>query len=286
MRRLLFAAMRKVVGLLAGVGPGRVWPFREIYRFLLTWLNPRTALVHGHRMYLDPNDTLRLSLWGEYEPFATQLFTDRIESGQTVLDVGANIGYYTLLSARLVGELGNVFAFEPDPDNFALLSRNVDENGYDNVHLENVAVSDSTGSVSLYKAGQNWGGHRIYTTSDQAGRVSVDSTTLDDFFAERPNRVDLIKIDIEGAETRALQGMSRLLAKNRRITLFTEFSPGALRDSGSSAEQYAGMLSQQGFTLFLLDESARELIPAAVEDIVRRTTGDSAPSNLCCVRGN
>ena len=157
-------------------------------------------------MFLDPNDSLRLSLWGEYEPFETQLFTNHIENGDMVLDIGANIGYYTLLAARQVGPQGRVYAFEPDPDNFALLQKNIRQNGYKNFALENRAISNQNGKIKLFKDGKNWGGHRIYDTDRNKEHVTVDVITLDRFFADGTTEIDLIKMDIEAQRSGPFRG--------------------------------------------------------------------------------
>ena len=103
---------------------------RAAESFVVSRLRSNVAVVHGHKMFLDPKDSLRLSIFGVYEPFETDLVQHEVGEGDVVLDIGANIGYYTLIFARIVGEGGKVFAFEPDPDNFALLKKNVEASGY------------------------------------------------------------------------------------------------------------------------------------------------------------
>ena len=93
----------------------------------------QACTVHGHRMLLDRYDTLDLRRQGIFEPLATALLPLLVGDGDMVIDVGANIGYYTLLCARLVGKRGLVYAFEPEPQAFALLEQNVALNGYRNV---------------------------------------------------------------------------------------------------------------------------------------------------------
>ena len=236
-------------------------------------------------MFLDPHDSLRLSLWGEYEPFETQLFASHLQSGHVVLDIGANIGYYTLLAARLVGPQGAVYAFEPDPDNFALLQKNIHQNGYQNVVLENRAVSNQSGKIELFKGGKNWGGHRIYDPGDSQEHITIDAIALGEFFKDGPTDIHLIKMDIEGAEVRAIQGMSNLLEKHENIKLFTEFSPGALRQSGSSPEEYLDLLGQLGFEVYYLDEEAKKLEKSSANDILKITAQEDRPANLFCVKG-
>src|SRR5262245_13382224 len=114
-------------------------------------LNERqTVNIHGNRMVLheqasDVVISRELAEKQIFEPFETKLVLENICRGDWVIDVGANIGYYTLLFAQKVGQRGRVFAFEPDPENFELLEHNVRQNGYDNVVLVNKAVAEKTG---------------------------------------------------------------------------------------------------------------------------------------------
>jgi len=118
--------------------------------------------VFGHEMFLDPTDSIvspTLLRDGYFEPYETTLIESEIRPGDVVLDIGANIGYYTLIFARLVGERGRVYAFEPDPTNFRLLKKNVRANGYQNVIFVKKAVADSSGSMPLYLCPDNKGDH-------------------------------------------------------------------------------------------------------------------------------
>ena len=101
-------------------------------------------------MFLDSNDSLRLSINGTYSEYETDVMKKIVKKGDVDLDLGANIGYYTLIFAKIVGKNGKVFAFEPDLTNFTLLKKNVEINGYKNVVLINKAVSDKTGKLKLF----------------------------------------------------------------------------------------------------------------------------------------
>ena len=102
-----------------GLGLGRFRALRLLEKTIRANLITDFAEVMGHQMYLDPKDTLDLSINGVYEPFETSLVLDEVREGEVVLDIGAHIGYYTLIFAKLVGPLGKVFAFEPELENFA-----------------------------------------------------------------------------------------------------------------------------------------------------------------------
>jgi len=208
-----------------------------------------------------------------------------LKPGQTFIDIGANIGYYTLIAARLVGPAGKIYAFEPDPDNFALLKKNVEQNGYRNVVLVNKAVSDKTRSTRLYLSESNRGDHRLYDSRDGRKSIAVHAASLDDFFLNRDKTIHLIKMDIQGAEARALAGMKALVRKNRRLKLITEFSPVALINFGSDPRQYLKSLGKMGFKfreILEKEKSIRSTKPPAL--LNRHWTGANDYANLFCVK--
>jgi len=162
---------------------------------------------------------------GSYEPEVCQTIMRIVQQGWVCVDVGAHIGYFTLLLAKLVGERGRVIAFEPHPENARRLRFNARINGYETrVQVEDVAISDGIAqSVSLYPgrwhspAEWNIVGHDVEGKPSQP-ELEVQATSLDAYFAASPC-VDFAKIDIEGAEAQALQGMRRLLRECRPFVL-------------------------------------------------------------------
>lgn len=160
---------------------------------------------------------------GNYEVSETQFFCSIIEPGMTVADVGANIGYYTLLAANRVGPTGRVVSFEPLEHNAALLSRMVAENGLgDRVRVQQQAVSDRPGTAELTIAAgaRNSGGAYLAPTSDvRPGFVTqkAETVTLDSF--EELRDVDVLKIDVEGAEPFAFLGAQTIFENARPIVL-------------------------------------------------------------------
>ena len=204
-------------------------------------------------MFLDRCDTLDLAFVGAHEPAVTALLRREVKPGDVAVDIGAHIGYFTLLLSRLVGEKGKVFAFEPDPDNFALLRRNAELNGLRNVVLESKAVSDAGGRIRLYRAEGNSGDHRIFDDSGRREAVEVDSVRLDDYFAGSGVRVDFIKMDIQGAEPGAVRGMEALLRRSAGFRMVAEFWPYGLRRCGVKPSAYLDQLRTQAFKLHRID---------------------------------
>ncbi|CAN5599860.1 hypothetical protein BH23GEM10_BH23GEM10_17630 [soil metagenome] len=147
---------------------------------------------------------------GTYEPEQTRLFGDQLRAGATFLDVGAHVGYYTLLAARLVGSGGRVCAFEPNPRNCAFLRRHVAVNGCDNVRVEEAAAADVNG-VAGFDFGTGSGtGHLA-----AGGAVEVRTLRLDDFCHDHAIVPDAIKIDVEGAELDVLHGAEQAIVTHR-----------------------------------------------------------------------
>jgi FkbM family methyltransferase len=193
---------------------------------------------------------------GLYETDVTQLFMTHVSRGMTVIDLGANIGYYTLLASRLVGSEGRVFAFEPDLGAFKHLERNIARNRCSNVTAVNEAVADSMDAVSFVAAGPERG----FVSDRRDSHVSVDSTSLDAFF-ERIGwpAVHLIKIDIEGSERRALSGMRELVRRNPTIQIIVELNLEAISRSGGTLARLVETLNQLGFFTGYLIEQHRQL---------------------------
>ena len=242
----------------------------------------RYRIIFGHKMYLDSNDTLQLSFSGVHERFTTEFIMKEIKKGDVVLDIGANIGYYTLIFAKLVGDKGKVFAFEPDPDNFKLLKKNIQINGYQNIVLIQKAVSNKSGKAQLYLAKENLGDHRIYESKVIPARQSIEIETvrLDDYFNNYAGKVDFIKMDIQGAEPAALEGMNCLLEK-KHSKILTEFWPGGLIQFGIQPDEYLNLLIRKGFKLYDLNEDEK-----IIEPIINNNSFlmERLETNLLCIK--
>ena len=168
----------------------------------------------GYRMRIDCH-RFRSFVYGTYEPPVLQTIIAVIQSGETAIDVGAYIGYYTLLLAKHVGPSGRVIAFEPLPENFRVLSENIELNSLQNVIAENKAVAHQSGVAMLYRG---YGGPLSLTSSivDVSGEgLEVQAISLDEYLSHNRERVAFVKIDAEGAEVQVLEGMKRILKEDR-----------------------------------------------------------------------
>jgi FkbM family methyltransferase len=194
-------------------------------------------------------------LYGTFKAYADRaerrLLAANLSEGSVVVDAGANIGIYSRFLAKCVGNSGIVHSFEPSPDNFAHL-RNAVRN-LPNVRTNQEAVGDMTGEQLLYTSRALNVDHRTYAVEDESrDTITIRSIRLDDYF-KPGERVDLIKLDIQGYELRALRGASRVLKDNPRIKVLFEFWPYGLRAAGVSPESLLEFLEKNGFTVMTFD---------------------------------
>ena len=227
------------------------------------------AETWGGKIHVHNDDTgslSTLSISGVFGPRDTQTMKDNVFSGNIVVDLGANIGYFTCLLAKIVGEGGKVFAFEPDPRNLKLLRRNIQENDYKNVIIADKAVSDVNGSCTLYSSQKKFGANRIFESKKNQTRdfipIKSETICLDDYF-EKQNllkKIDFIKIDVEGSEFRAFNGMKKILELNNNLKIFTEIAPSLLEDAGSSGKQVLDFLQEHKFINFFISDNRKNTL--------------------------
>ena len=216
--------------------------------------------IQGHKMLLDPQDSLYISSNGFYERFETEVVKKQIKEGDIIVDIGANIGYYTLIMARLAGPKGKVFAFEPDPYNFAILKKNVEINGYKNIILEQKAVSNKTQKTKLYLNADNYGDHRIYKFDESHKSVAIESITLDDYFKDYGCNIDFVKIDTQGAEYYIIEGMKTILEKNQNIKIILEYTFAFFEELGLNPALFLETLAiKHNFILYNVIEILKKL---------------------------
>lgn len=216
-------------------------------------LKTEFAEIQGSKMFLDPGDSLNLSINGVYGELDTKIVREQIKEGDIVIDVGANIGYYTLIFAQLVGKSGKVFAFEPEPKNFEILKKNIEINNYDNVIVEQKIVSEKCGKMKLYVSNSDIVGHRIQQMGNLENFVEVESVTLDDYMKKLnlDEKVNFIKIDVEGAEPNVLEGSKEILEKNNHLKIFTEFNRAVVKNYGTDPKKMIDLLYEKGFEIYL-----------------------------------
>jgi FkbM family methyltransferase len=185
---------------------------------------------------------------GEHRQIA--LIRKMVHPEARVADVGANIGFYTSLLAGCVGENGRVYAFEPDPRNFAHLAGRV--RGLKQVQAIQAAVTDRDGSVDLHRSPDLHVDHRTYETGERRIRVAVPAVSLDRFLAHEPS-LDFLKMDIQGAEHQALLGMAGVVARSPGLVILMELWPFAHDRFGQGTRALLELLSSWGMQVWRLD---------------------------------
>ena len=227
------------------------WLYRE-GRFRLTG---RTT-VDGLKIYLDPKDqviTRSTLVYGEWEIGESAEMRRLIRPGDTVVDVGANVGWYTLLASSRVGDSGRVIAFEPAPGSLSLLRKSIAANQLSNVTVETRALWNGRGSITLHIHETNRGGNSILEDPGRTVAVEVETISLDEYLGDRQSEIGLVKIDVEGAEGLVLAGMRETLRKRLPRTMIVEFNPSAVRRTGLNPEDVVHRVLVQGYHVRTLD---------------------------------
>lgn len=195
--------------------------------------------------------------FGIWEPQLSAWLTQRLRPGDTFVDIGANVGYFSLLAARCVGPTGTVVAVEPSPRSYALLTRNLARNGASNVRTAQVAVGDQEQDVTLFAGEEtHWGLASVVDTAAPTSQVEavVAMRRLASVLAPSElSTTRVIKIDVEGAEAAVVDGLLELLgAAPADLELVVEIGPDRLAAQGRSAEHLHAALAACGYHAYLL----------------------------------
>ncbi len=247
-------------------GVGRLRPVKKVKRWLFKKFQPASGEAWGMTFRLDP-------VYGFTDPLlykkpVADLLREKIKEGAVVLDVGANIGLFTCLMAKLAGPKGKVYAFEPEPKNLELLRENVSRNGLNNVVVLRKGLSDKPG-VSKVAPG---GAHAAFGGSEEdSGSAEAELVRLDDIPEVAAERVALVKMDIIGYEAKALGGMRGTLLRNKNAVILSAFCPEFLKRAGDNGEKYLRGLSELGFRIFQIKpEGLSEIVPGAFGEFAKR----------------
>lgn len=217
---------------------------------------PETKLARtqsGQKFYADTGDLIQsyLYLFGVWEPNLTHWLSRTLEPGDTFVDVGANVGYYSVLASRLVGERGQVAAVEPAPEFAEAIRTNLELNGCRNVRLVNAAASDRPRRLDFYQPNRFNRGNTtsVLVDPELRPRFSRESDTLPELLTAREiNHARLVKIDVEGAEYAVVRGLLPALPAMREdVELVVEINPELLTKQGHTAADLVAMLGEHGF---------------------------------------
>ena len=266
---------------------------------------PKEIEIQGFKLFIntkEPSFSMRRTLryYAEtkaHEPSTTSVFRSIIKEGDMVVDIGANIGYFSLLAASLGAR---VYAFEPDKKNMAYLLKNAKLNGY-GIIASPKAISNKNEATKLYICSYDSGHHTINQNKGikdyrrtsalrkclnlfSQKKVLVDTIRLDDFIREK---VDIIKMDCEGAEALAFEGMDGILKENLSIKLIVEFFPLLLESMGSSPKDFINKILGYGFRIGVIPydyDSGKAKIVKSYEELMEICKGRGSHINLILKR--
>ena len=261
--------------------------YEEIFSKINSGVRSEYIEIDGQKLFLDKEDSLLLSTRkNNYDRFEIECLKQLIKEGDTVVDLGANIGYYTLILAQLVGKSGHVYAFEPDPLNFEILSKNVKENKHDNVTLVQKAISDKNGKVKLYVSKRNLASHRIFDAEDKRKSIEVDVTTLDEYFQKSKKPIKFIKMDVEGAEGATILGASKIIEDSKNLVIMMEYFPKWIKKFGDVPEEILKSLVGKKFKLFNINKKNKKLDTILITNFVKEYNEQKKNyTNLLCIKG-
>lgn len=270
--------LEPVVRRLRGHGLARrhLWVWKA-HRAVWRLTRSDRVLIAGHDMLLDRNDSLGLAS-GDYEPEEHAWYLSVLRPGDLVVEVGANIGYFSLILARAVGPEGRVLSYEPDPELNSILRRNLAHNGYLNVEARQAAVADKAGELTFYRSAKSMGDNRLFTHGVDGATFKVRTVALDDDLADLDRRIDLVKMDIQGAEPLALAGFERILGQRPPRRMLIEFWPHGITGMGHDPRAVVELLRKHGYLVEELGGGELDL-----DDALTRMTPENLEwVNLVC----
>lgn len=274
----------------AGTCLTKMKPIKPLYKIAYQAGQACADLVsRATRFYTCNEDPLRYRmqlLTRIYEADTVELVRKITRPGMIALDIGANVGYYTRLLSTLVGGSGHVLAFEPNPHIFTLLHQNTWE--LSNVSLIEMAVGHIDGEATLYDSLSESGGaslrydarevadlKTVHRGQALAPRIvddlptatySVKTTSIDSYLSERHiSEVNMVKIDIEGAELDALRGMEDIVQRSKQMAMFIELNPRTLRQFGSDPLELWSKLCDMNFEIMAIS-GKQLLMPLTTKD--------------------
>ncbi len=256
-------------------------PFKILINTCVTFFIPEKIKIGNLSLFLNQKDAVvsgSLAM-GVYESFESQVFLEKLKDDMVVVDIGANIGYYTLLAAEKAKQ---VISFEPDPVSFTYLQKNVEKNNLKNVEIHQLAIAQKAGTLDFYKNPHNFGDSRVYSFKEGKRAYTIKTISLDEFIdINNIGKVDVIKIDIQGAEGLALLGMQNTLAQ-QQPELFIEFFPKGLVSCGTNPKDFINALHGFGYSIWNIDDHSQTLDEVKDLDIFVSRFKDAEYRNLYC----
>jgi FkbM family methyltransferase len=255
-----------------------------------------TVMVEGRPFTVNMDDngvSARILFFRAFEERETGVVRKLVRSGDFAVDVGANIGWYTVLLGELVGLRGRVLAVEPEPVNATILRKNVERRGLSSfVSVAQVALGSASGEATLRLAKANKGDHRVDLSANGEGEsdsLKIAVVTLDDLLSDWP-RVDFVKMDVQGFEPYAFAGMQEILARSPSAAMLIEYWPYGIQAVGRDPLSFLKEIRSAGFQIWKItnDERILEVLAATDDGVFTEALGYGevleATPNLVCAR--
>jgi FkbM family methyltransferase len=240
--------------------------------------------ILNFKMFLNPKDeviTPFMYSFHHWEPKETAIIFHNLKEGDVFIDVGANVGYYTLLASKKVGITGHVYSFEPETENYEILKQNIILNNLQNVTIEKKAVANKAGRMKLYLNPTNKGDHSLRDDKLNREYQEVDVISLDDYFKDK--KIDFIKIDVQGADVLVVQGAKGIISNNPNILIVSEFSSMNFRKMNTDPRVYLDDLSKIGFEFYNIDDKSQSIDKLSIDSIMKRYDFHGIETNLFIV---
>lgn len=249
------------------------------------FINGHTITHDKIRLHLNNKDNFLsrdIAFHKIWEPEITKLVKEIIKKDQIVIDVGANIGYFTTLFSKLVGKTGKVHSFEPAPINFEILKKNVSVNNLQNVLTYQIAASNVSDKQDLYLSTWNYGDNRLFEKPRderdlEREKIQVDTIRLDEIVQEK---INFIKIDVQGFEWQVIDGAKKLIDNNDDIRIIFEFTPQLLKLNGVKPEDFLYRLLEMDFNIYDIG-AGNNLINYDIVNVCKRYSSCSSLDLLC-----
>lgn len=260
MKSFIFLCFRKITSSYLGKFLKKILRSNFLPQNIYYFLNPSGLMLietQGINLYVNTDDKAispTLMMHGIYEKHEVAILKKLIKPGMIFVDIGANIGYFSLIAANIMQNKGRVYSFEPEPNNYDILLKNVENNDYENIIPINKAVSNYDGKIKFFRDKRNLGGHSFSkgNLGNFADFLEIEAVTLDSYFKDIVDNIDVIKIDTQGAEGLIIDGADNLL-KNKNIKILMEYWPYGLRNMGADPYQLLVKMVKKGFKISFVD---------------------------------
>jgi FkbM family methyltransferase len=278
------------IKLIVGTGIGRIPIVAKIYQTVIPRLltkkekiisfdSFKILVITGRRI---SNVATGLLFKHQYEPATTGVFKRLLSPGDRVIDVGANIGYFSLLASSIVGGSGHVDAFEPDFSNTQALQQNIDLNGFKNIHIHQVAVSDKVGKAVFHTSIED-SGHSLVKTKEHSSSTMTNTDKLDNMVY---GDVRLLKTDTEGNELSVLKGAEKVIRRSNKICLIMEVFFDVMDAGGYTIDELWDYLISVGMKFFYIINDRKETVTRcySAQDVSDICKNHCLYINLLCMK--